>query len=148
MSHTLRPLQGTEIKSVANWAIAEGWPGREKQIQLTAQEFMELLKLPGHLSFCMSEQDQPPIGFGQVWVGPENIVSLVRVIVDQNLRGRGFGKQLSALLLAEARKLPQAKLVKLRVQRSNIAAVSVYTSLGFRVIDAESNSSVYAMAAG
>lgn len=147
MSHTLRPLQSTEIETVANWAIAEGWPGREKQIQLTAQEFMQLLTLPGHLSLCMSERNHPPIGFGQVWVSPENTVSLVRVIVDPNLRGKGFGKKLSALLLAEARKLPQAKLVKLRVQRSNIAAVSVYTSLGFRVIDAESNSTVYAMAA-
>ena len=128
--------------------MAEGWPGREKGIPITAPEFSEILKLPGHSSYCMSENGEPPVAFGQIWVSSANTVNLVRVIVDPNRRGRGFGKQLSAFLLAEARKLPQASTVRLRVLRANIAAVSLYTSLGFFVVETESNESVLALAAG
>lgn len=148
MTLSLHPIQATQIELIANWAIAEGWPGRDKQVKLNTAEFSELLNLPGHFSFCMSEFNKPPVGFGQVWVSSVGVVSLVRVIVDPSIRGRGLGKQLCALLLNEALKLSASGFVKLRVSRSNTAAVAAYSSLGFRVLEAESNQDVCAMAVG
>lgn len=96
----------------------------------------------------MSEPGLPPLGFGQIWLSPKGTVNLVRIIVDPSLRGKGLGRQLSALLLSEARKLPEASVIWLRVLRSNTVALSVYKSLGFRIVESESNSGVYALAAG
>lgn len=148
MSYELRPPQPEEIHSIASWAIAEGWPGRTKLTVLTVTEFSEILKLPGHSSYCLAEPGAAPVGFGQIWVSEAKGVNLVRIIINPDLRSRGFGKLLSKLLLTEAKALHPSQPVKLRVARSNLHAVSVYSSLQFGIVATESNEHVYAMAAG
>lgn len=144
----LRPLALDEHAVVAAWAIAEGWPGRNKLITLTPEEFALITALPGHASFAMSEAGGPVLGFGQVWTSPAGVVSLVRIIVDPARRGRGLGRQLSALLLQEALRIAAGGQVKLRVRRGNVPALAIYSALGFRVLDDESNAEVLAMAFG
>jgi ribosomal protein S18 acetylase RimI-like enzyme len=148
MSQGLRPPQPEEIHSIASWAIAEGWPGLTKLTALNVAEFPEILKLPGHSSYCLAEPNAAAIGFGQIWVSESKGVNLVRIIINPELRSRGFGKLLSKLLLAEAKALHPSQPVKLRVARSNLPAVAVYGSLGFSIVASESNEHVYAMAAG
>ncbi|WP_374352088.1 GNAT family N-acetyltransferase [Chitinimonas sp.] len=145
MSYQLRPPQSDEIDTIANWAIAAGWPGRDKYAALTVAEFGVLLTQPGHYSFAMSEAGRPALGFGQLWVHADDTVSLLRIIVAPHLRGQGLGKQLTALLLEEARKLAKARQIKLKVLRDNLAAVAVYTSLGFQIIEAQSSPHNYVM---
>ena len=144
----LRPLGLDEHATVAGWAMAEGWPGRSKHVALTPEEFSVIAAMPGHASFAMSEAGGPVLGFGQVWTSPAGVVSLVRIIVDPALRGRGLGLQLSGLLLQEARRIAGGGPVKLRVRRDNAPALSVYSALGFRVLDDESNAEVLAMVCG
>lgn len=148
MAHELRPPQLEEIHSIASWAIAEGWPGRTKITALTFAEFSEILKLPGHTSYCIAQPSAAAIGFGQIWVSESKGINLVRIIINPELRSRGFGKNLTKLLLAEARALHPFQPIKLRVARSNLRAVSVYSSLDFGVVASESNEHVYAMVAG
>lgn len=148
MSHELRPPHPEEIHSIASWAIAEGWPGRTKLTALTVAEFSEILKLSGHSSYCLAEANAAAVGFGQIWVSESKGVNLVRIIINPELRSRGFGKLLSKLLLAEAKALHPSQPVKLRVARSNLPAVSVYSSLEFGIVASESNEHVYSMAAG
>lgn len=133
---------------MASWAIAEGWPGRTKQTVLTVTEFAEILKIPGHSSFCLAEPGAAPVGFGQIWVSETKGVNLVRIIINPELRSRGFGKLLSKLMLAKANELHPSQPVKLRVGRSNLHAVAVYSSLNFGIEVLESNKHVYAMVAG
>jgi ribosomal-protein-alanine N-acetyltransferase len=143
----LRPLTPAEFERVAAWAIAEGWPGKNKNVLLTQQEFPDILVLPGHLSFALSEPDQEVMGFGQIWTNSAGVVNLVRILVAPDLRGQGLGKKLCALLLDHATQVLGAPSVKLRVYRNNLPAVAVYRSLGFEAIESESNAEVLAMLA-
>ena len=146
MNPTLRPPHPEQYRTVCSWAIAEQWPGLVKGSLLSYDEFPQILGLPGHLSFELGEEGSPAIGFGQVWVATIGTVNLVRILIDPALRGKGLGKQLSSLLLAEALRLPNVQQVKLRVRRDNLPAVAVYRSIGFRELASESNANVMAMA--
>lgn len=56
-------------------------------------------------------------------------VSFLFIRTDE--RGRGFGRELMALLEAEARTLPEAQALKLRVRNYNPRALHVYAACGF-----------------
>lgn len=146
MGTRLRELHIDEYLAVCAWAIAEEWPALVKGSLLTYEDFPKILAQPGHLSFAMSEDESPAIGFGQIWSSPNGKTNLVRILVDPAFRGKGFGKSLCSLLLKEALCLPNVKEVRLRVRRDNIPAVAVYLSLGFRELEAESHATVLAMA--
>ncbi|WP_084299980.1 GNAT family N-acetyltransferase [Chitinimonas koreensis] len=148
MSTKLRELHVEEHKIVCAWAMKENWPGLVKGEVLTHEDFPKILTLPGHLSFAMSEEESSVLGFGQIWLSPNGKANLVRIIVDPAMRGRGFGKSLCSLLLAEALRIPNIAHVFLRVRRDNLSAVAVYRALGFADIEGESNANVLAMAYG
>jgi ribosomal-protein-alanine N-acetyltransferase len=143
----LRPVHPSEYARVAAWAIAEAWPGKNKNVLLTQQEFPDILILPGHLSFALSEPGGEAMGFGQIWTNSAGAVNLVRILIAPHLRGQGLGKKLCALLLEHATEVLGAPSVKLRVYRNNLPAVAVYRALGFHPIESESNAEVLAMLA-
>lgn len=142
---TLRPVHPSEYGRVAAWAIAEAWPGKNKNVLLTLQDFSEVLVLPGHLSFALSEPGGEAMGFGQIWTNNAGVVNLVRILIAPHLRGQGLGKKLCALLLEHATQVLCAPSVKLRVYRNNLPAVAVYRALGFETLESESNAEVLAM---
>ncbi len=146
MGAKLRELHPDEYTAACAWAIAERWPGLVKGSVLTYEEFSKILNLEGHLSFAMSEEGSPAIGFGQIWLSSNGKANLVRILVAPAMRGRGLGKQLCSLLLAKALRMPNVKQVSLRVHKDNRPAVAVYRSLGFRELEGESNAQVLAMA--
>jgi ribosomal-protein-alanine N-acetyltransferase len=141
----LRPLLPHEYDTVAAWAIAENWPGANKHVPMTLAEFPDILVRPGHVSLGLADAQDQIVGFGQIWTNSAGDVNLVRILVAPPLRGRGFGKQLCALLLDHARTAMGAQRVKLRVYRNNLSAIAVYRALGFEAIDSESNADVLAM---
>lgn len=146
MNTKLRELHPNEFHAVCSWAISEQWPGLIKGQLLSYDEFPQIIQLPNHFSFAMSEEACAAIGFGQIWLAPNGTSNLVRLLVDPAQRGQGYGKRLSALLLAEALRMPGCTQVKLRVRRDNFPALAVYRSIGFRELEAESNQHVLAMA--
>ena len=71
------------------------------------------------------------VGYGEIWEDPdEDEAELARLIVDPARRGRGVGRLLATLLLAEARRLGWST-VWLRVAPDNAPALRAYTSGGF-----------------
>jgi ribosomal-protein-alanine N-acetyltransferase len=146
MDLKLRALRTEEYPRVWAWAAAEAWPGLVKGSVLTEDDFSKILGLPGHVSFALSDEGQPALGFGQIWHAPTGKTNLVRLLVDPAMRGKGFGKRLCSLLLAEALRTPNVERVCLRVRKDNAPAVAVYRSLGFRELEEESNADVLAMA--
>jgi len=144
----LRPIETADHAPIASWAIAEGWPGLHKHEPLRADGLPALLALPGHHSHVLAEAGQPPCGFGQVWINSAGTLNLVRIIVAPGARGRGrgLGALLSRRLLQQAWCLAPGRPVKLRVYRSNHAALRVYRGLGFEELADESNAEVLAMA--
>jgi ribosomal protein S18 acetylase RimI-like enzyme len=142
----LRPIEPADHAPIASWAMAEGWPGLHKHEPLRADGLPVLLALPGHHSHVLAEAGHPPCGFGQVWINSAGTVNLVRIIVAPAARGRGLGALLSRRLLQQAWRLAPGRPVKLRVYRSNHAALKVYRGLGFEELADESNAEVLAMA--
>lgn len=146
MTTELRELHADEYATVCAWAVKENWPGTVKGELITQDGFLKVLTLPAHLSFALSEPGAPALGFGQIWLSPNGRANLVRIIVDPAMRGRGLGKRLCALLLAQALRLPDVTQVVLKVRRDNLPALAVYRQLGFKDIEAESHAHVLAMA--
>lgn len=60
-------------------------------------------------------------------------VTLVHVIVDENYRGRGYGRQLCEALLEEVAKYG-AKVSYLQVLQNNKVAISLYETLGYKKV--------------
>ena len=60
------------------------------------------------------------------------------VIVDDNLRGKGFGKQMLQLAIQKAKNVFGAKKITLGVFDNNPSALHCYESVGFRVIGTDS----------
>jgi ribosomal protein S18 acetylase RimI-like enzyme len=146
MNPPLRQLLPGERATVCAWAVGEQWPGLTKGRLIDYEEFVQILASPGHHSFALGEGRLPLIGFGQIWVAANGTVNLVRLLIDPIERGKGFGKLLCQLLLAQALCLPSTSRVKLRVRRDNIPAVAVYRALGFLELESESNEQVLGMA--
>ena len=60
------------------------------------------------------------------------------VIVDDQLRGKGYGKQMLKLAIQKAKNVFGAKKITLGVFDNNPSALHCYESVGFKVIGAES----------
>ena len=73
-----------------------------------------------------------PIAYGEVWTdSDENEAELARIIVAPEARGRGVGRRLVTLLVAEAERLGFDE-IWLRVVPANAPAIASYTNAGFR----------------
>lgn len=69
--------------------------------------------------------------FPDEWKG-ERVMNLVRLLVDQQYQGRGFGKAILSAVIQDARNAdPRPAKVKLSVVPENARAIHVYESLGF-----------------
>jgi [ribosomal protein S18]-alanine N-acetyltransferase len=95
----------------------------------------------------MAQGSGAPLGFGQFWRRDDRSVHLGRIIVSPHERGRGYGKTLCSLLISEALCATNAEAITLRVYRDNAPAFSIYSNLGFLIVESESNEEVFAMEA-
>ncbi len=66
------------------------------------------------------------------------VIRLGFVIVDDNLRGKGYGKQMLQLAIQKAKNVFGAKKMTLGVFDNNPSAFHCYESVGFKVIGTES----------
>ena len=60
-------------------------------------------------------------------------VHVLNVATDQAVQRRGFGRQVMDAVL-ETGKAQKCRMATLEVRRSNVAAIALYTSLGFRAV--------------
>jgi ribosomal protein S18 acetylase RimI-like enzyme len=73
--------------------------------------------------------DGEPAGYGELWLEPGE-AELARIVVDPGRRGRGLGRRLVELLVAEAAGLGLRE-IWLRVVPENAPALACYRSAGF-----------------
>ena len=64
----------------------------------------------------------------------KTVIRLGFVIVDDNLRGKGYGKQMLQLAIQKAKNEFGAKKITLGVFDNNLSAFHCYESVGFKVI--------------
>ena len=67
----------------------------------------------------------------------KTVIRLGFVIVDDLLRGKGYGKQMLQLAIQKAKNEFRAKKISLGVFDNNLSAFHCYESVGFKVIGAD-----------
>ncbi|MFS8152896.1 GNAT family N-acetyltransferase [Vreelandella titanicae] len=142
MKTTLRTPVKTDYDAIATWISDEKacsrWAGSSLPFPFIAENLPELLAVEGCTSYCLSDIDNNCVGFGQFWPGKQGAVHIGRIIIAPEARGNGAGRLLCEKLITKARQSTGASTVTLRVYRDNHAARSLYSSLGFFVIESES----------
>lgn len=97
----------------------------------TRSQLASQLPDEGHV-FILAKASGAVIGYvGMMYVIDEGYISNVAVAADA--RRRGVGGALVAALLSRARELGLA-FVTLEVRRGNLAAIALYSKLGFRPV--------------
>ncbi|MGM0544957.1 MAG: GNAT family N-acetyltransferase [Pseudomonadota bacterium] len=151
MQTALRTPEKADYKAIALWISDEKacsrWARLSVPFPFVAANLPELLAVDGCSSYCLSDIDNHCIGFGQFWHGKQGTVHISRIIISPEARGCGTGRLLFEKLIAKARESTGASTVTLRVYRDNHAARSLYSSLGFSVIESESTDGLLFMSA-
>ncbi|MGM0856153.1 MAG: GNAT family N-acetyltransferase [Pseudomonadota bacterium] len=151
MKTTLRAPEQTDYDTIASWITDEKacsrWAGPSVPFPFVAANLPELLAIEGCSNYCLSDIDNHCIGFGQFWPGKQGAVHIGRIIISPEARGCGTGRLLCKKLIAKAKQATGASTVTLRVYRDNHAARSLYSSLGFFVIEPESTDDLLFMSA-
>lgn len=142
MKTTLRTPEKADYEAIATWIsdakACSRWAGPSVRFPFAAANLPELLAVEGCSSYCLADIDNRCIGFGQFWPGKQGAVHIGRIIVSPEARGCGTGRLLCEKLIEKARQSTGASTVTLRVYRDNHAARSLYSNLGFVIIESES----------
>lgn len=145
----LRPYKPCDAKYIEKWITSEKmfyqWSaGIMGEYPLTAE------KLNGHYKqsadndrfwqMTAFDESKLPVGHFIMRFTDENLdtVRLGFIIVDNNIRGKGYGREMLLLALKYAFEILKAKEVTLGVFANNPAAFHCYQSAGFK--ECEQNS--------
>lgn len=146
MPFLLRAPQPSDYDALVSWVpdvtTAVCWAGTSLGFPFAATDLPARLEVDTRASYFLSDETGEPLGFGQHWIRQEGAVHLGRIIVSPHKRGLGLGTQLVSLLITQAANATQARVVTLRVYRNNPIAHGIYTKVGFKPVEAESDADV------
>lgn len=147
----LRTPRPIDYETIASWitdaTACARWAGSRVPFPFSASELAHLLSIDGIESYCLVEETSDICGFGQFWITSPGAVHLGRIIVSPAKRGEGYGRILCQQLIEKAVRKTGAKEMTLRVYRDNLAALSLYSDLGFLVDNINSTQDVLFMKA-
>jgi len=123
--------QFLQVKSwFSNHHQAYTWGGPNMTYPMSDTNFLKLLTAFHFKSFCLLNDEQQVVAFGQYYRRLEHH-HLGRLAVNPKHRGQGFSKVLITKILEQAFLQQSAKGASLFVFRDNIVAYKCYQSLGF-----------------
>ena len=131
----LVPFDPASADLVVSWvqdANESYWLAPKSVSPLTSAEVLRWRK-PDHNPYLLVEGEQrEPVGYGELnrITGPRRQYWLGHLLVAPAFRGRGYGLQLTALLLAEAFEQRGAQRVTLVAFPENTAALACYRAAG------------------
>jgi ribosomal protein S18 acetylase RimI-like enzyme len=134
----LRGPSGDDYATLLSWVDGDEeesfreWAGPKMTFPPRRESFQSELEVKVKHPFFMVGESGEVVGFGQLMLRGEGRVHLIRLIVAPGHRGRGCGKQLCSLLIAEGIKRWGRRRFSLNVNRSNIVALRLYEQLGFK----------------
>ena len=129
----LRAATLADVREVASWITSrrecELWAGPRLPFPLEVSQLPARIDFGQAQTFALASPDRL-IAFGQIVPKALRRAHLARIIVAPDVRGRGHGRQLVALLVEEARRREHQR-VSLNVDRDNTTAIAVYSKAGF-----------------
>lgn len=145
---TLREAVADDFATIVAWipdaAAALYWAGPGVVFPCSASDLERQIQLQAGSNLVL-ESGGVAVAFGQYWSPVSGTVHLARLIVGPAFRGRGFGRELCLQLIAAGTQATGATRITLRVNRNNDPALSLYRSLGFEIVPAESDEQGYFM---
>lgn len=149
MDFKLRAVQKKDFTTIASWVpdakACQYWAGPNLEFPFTPDILPTLLGVTANNSFSLVNAANDAIGFGQITFSTINTVHLARIIVASSWRGLGIGYVLCERLIAKARQSFGASKITLRVYPDNLAAIKLYTRLGFVTVGSDCLSGVLLM---
>ncbi|NKI70017.1 GNAT family N-acetyltransferase [Collimonas pratensis] len=146
MTVSLRLPVAADYAVIAGWiadaAACARWAGPQLAYPFDPGQLPQLLQVQPGASYVLCQGDADILGFGQYRLRQPGVAHLCRIAIAPQARGRGLGKTLCSLLLAEAVRAHGAAAASLRVYRDNPAARAIYAGLGFVEVEAESTPEV------
>lgn len=138
---SFRPYKQSDAKEIASWisteeeyykwcaGIIKGYPVTEE----TLCEYEKGISTNNRVFWMIACEDEVPFGFIQIRY-PEKSMEVVRfgfVIVDDKLRGKGYGKTILRMAILYAFESLNATKITLGVYENNNLAYKAYASVGF-----------------
>lgn len=149
----LRPyIKSKDFKYIAGWIDDERshalWCANNFPYPITTEAFHSFLEKTMEewtvSAFVVTDDSGNIVGFFRYSVNTEsNEGFLASVIVDNKLRGKGYGRETIRLALRYAFEMTGAKLVQLNVFTENRDAKRCYESIGFVVRSIAKDAFVY-----
>ena len=143
----LRKYNEEDAKEIIKWIKNERelrlWSAdRYKNYPITSLDinnnYLECQKTSNFYPFTLEEQGKV---IGHLILrnpnGNKDIIRMGFIIVDNSVRGKGYGKELIKLAICYAKEKLGAKEINLGVFTNNEAAFKCYKSVGFKVIGIE-----------
>ena len=128
----LRVATEADLRVVASWISSreevEFWAGDMVPYPIQMEALPNLIRLSSETSFVLDNV----VAFGQLFDQGEGRGHLARIIVSPAFRRTGRGLELVRALTHVAAKRGLDR-VGLNVQKPNLAAISLYERLGFRL---------------
>jgi ribosomal protein S18 acetylase RimI-like enzyme len=106
------------------------WGGPNMTLPMSDQDFLRLLTADHYSSFCLLNNEQQLLAFGQTYRRLEHH-HLGRLAVNPKYRGQGYSKILITEILEQVYLKQSAEGASLFVFKNNIVAYDCYQSLGF-----------------
>ena len=109
------------------------------------QNYRECCKNGGFCPVTLIDDNETIIGH-LILRNPTEDKSIIRlgfIIVDNKVRGKGYGKKLLELAIRYAREELKAQEINLGVFKENEGAYKCYTSVGFKEVGVEHNAYIF-----
>ena len=147
----LRKYVEADAEKILSWIADERafrlWSaGRYGEYPITPDEinnnYRECCENGGFYPVTLIDDEENVIGH-LILRNPTDDKSIIRlgfIIVDNKVRGKGYGKKLLELAIRYAREELCAHEINLGVFKENQGAYKCYTSVGFREVEVEQNS--------
>ena len=141
MTLTLRKAADADYPTVISWvpdlATAQLWGGPMMVYPLTVDGLKSIIKPNEVNTFVMVNEADQVVGTAQFYFMEPSRFHLARIMVKPDARGKGYGRKLVNLLMAETWSVPN-KYFTLNVNFGNDKARALYESLGFAIAEPES----------
>ena len=143
MTLTLRKAADADYPTIISWvpdlATAQLWGGPMMVYPLTVDELKSIIKPEEVDTFVMVDEADTVVGTAQFYFMEPSRFHLARIMVKPDERGKGYGRKLVNLLIAQTWDVPN-KYFTLNVNFGNDRARALYESLGFAIADPETGS--------